>query len=358
MPRTSKEQIMKRKIKNRSGLTILDVVVTIVVLLVLAALLLPSVRRAREPARRSQCKSNLKQIGISLHNYHDVHKTFPPGWIAGEAPARSSGFGWGFSLLPFTDQEKLFLKFDSHHRLADTASGNSDLISTELSVYRCASDDGVAQTRSQWGASLGTTNYVGNFGVGIPATWSTMAGSEGKLVDKKYLQGMFGPSSSVRILDVKDGMSNVVLVGERRLLKEGVEWPLGKEDGSFNSYWAGIPNLNTVSPLSIVATATGGRIEFNGEDDQLPETGNLTAVTSPEGKQTLPLFAINKNLRLGVTLSGDNQDMVTAGFSSWHTGGCQMVLGDGTVRFISENMDATVYTNLMRRSDGATLGEF
>jgi type II secretory pathway pseudopilin PulG len=305
MPRTSKEQIMKRKIKNRSGLTILDVVVTIVVLLVLAALLLPSVRRAREPARRSQCKSNLKQIGISLHNYHDVHKTFPPGWIAGEAPARSSGFGWGFSLLPFTDQEKLFLKFDSHHRLADTASGNSDLISTELSVYRCASDDGVAQTRSQWGASLGTTNYVGNFGVGIPATWSTMAGSEGKLVDKKYLQGMFGPSSSVRILDVKDGMSNVVLVGERRLLKEGVEWPLGKEDGSFNSYWAGIPNLNTVSPLSIVATATGGRIEFNGEDDQLPETGNLTAVTSPEGKQTLPLFAINKNLRLGVTLSGD-----------------------------------------------------
>jgi hypothetical protein len=344
--------------KNRNGLTALDVIVTIVVLLVLAALLLPATRRSRPAARRSQCKNNLKQIGLALHNYHDVHETFPPGWIAGKTPAQSSGFGWGFHILPFIDQAPLFEKFDSHHRLVDTAAGNSALISTELSVYRCASDDGVAQARSQWGASLGTTNYVGNFGVGIPTTWSTLAGFEGKLVDKKYLRGMFGPSSSVSIPDVKDGMSNIVLVGERRLLEKGVEWPMGKADGPFNSYWAGIPNINTVSPLCIVATATGGRIELNAPGDPLPETGNVTAVTSPEGRQSLPYFAINKNVRLGVTLSGENRGTVTAGFSSWHTGGCQMVLGDGTVRFISENIDSTVYTNLMRRSDGATLGEF
>lgn len=349
---------MNSRSRNRSGLTILDVVVTIVIILVLAAFLLPSVRRARGPTRRSQCLSNLKQIGLALHNYHDVYEVFPPGWIAGETPAQSSGFGWGLHLLPFVDQEALFEKFDRHHRLADTASGNATLISTELSVYRCPSGDGVAQARSQWGVSLGTTNYVGNFGVGIPTTWSTMAGSEGKLVDANYLQGMFGPSSSVRMMDVKDGMSNIVLVGERRLLEKGVEWPTGKEDGPFNSYWAGIPNLNTVNPLSIVATATGGQIELNGENDKLPATGNLAAVMSPEERKSLPYFAINKNPRLGVTLSGDHQDTVTAGFSSWHTGGCQMLLGDGTVRFISENIDPTVYTNLMRRSDGATLGEF
>jgi type II secretory pathway pseudopilin PulG len=344
--------------RNRSGLTVVEVVVTILILLVLAALLLPAGRRSREASSRSRCKNNLKQIGLSLMNYHDVHKTFPPGWIAAGTSAKSSGFGWGLQILPHMDQASLFEQFDRHERLADKASGNFKLIATTLPTYRCPSDSGADAVTSQWGAMLGTTNYVGNFGVGIPSTYSKLADSEGKPVDSKYLQGIFGPNSNIKVKDVKDGMSNVVLAGERRLVETGVEWPLGKEDGPFNSYWAGIPNINTVNPLSIVATATGGQIEPNGQGDLLPETGNVTAVTSPEGRQSLPYFAINKNPRLGVTLSGDNQDMVTAGFSSWHTGGCQMVLGDGTVRFISENIDATIYTNLMRRSDGATLGEF
>lgn len=349
---------MNSRSSNRSGLTILDVVVTIVILLVLAALLLPATRSPRSAARRSQCKNNLKQIGLAIMNYHDVHKVFPPGWIAAETPQDSSGFGWNYQVLPYFDQKPLFEKFDRNSKLSDKACGNADLASTILTAARCASDAGTNQSESRWMSPLGTTNYVANFGVGIPTTWSTMPDSEGKLVDTKYLQGIFGPNSSVRIRDVKDGMSNVVLVGERRMPHEGVEWPIGIEDGRFNSYWAGIPNLAAVNPLVVVATATGGQIELNGEDDKLPATGNVAAVMSEEERKSLPYFAINKNPRLGVTLSGENQDMVTAGFSSWHTGGCQMVLGDGTVRFISENIDATVYTNLMRRSDGATLGEF
>lgn len=344
--------------RNRSGLTILEVVVTILILLVLAALFLPATRRSRPVARRSQCKNNLKQIGLALHNYQDVHKVFPPGWIAAETPAKSSGFGWGLHILPFMNQAPLFKQFDHHERLADKTSGNFKLISTSLPTYRCPSDSGADQVSSQWGAMLGTTNYVGNFGVGIPSTYSTSTDSERKLVDTKYLQGMFGPNSNVRFKNVHDGLANVVLAGERRLVTDGVEWPLGKEDGPFNSYWAGIPNINTVNPLAIVATATGGQIELNGENDQLPETGNVTAANSPEGKQSLPLFAINKNPRLGKVLSGPNDNTVTAGLSSWHTGGCQVVFGDGSVRFISENIDTTIYINLMRRSDGATLGEF
>lgn len=81
--------------RNRSGLTMVEVVVTILILLVLAALLIPAGSRARVAARRSRCKNNLKQIGLSLMNYHDAHKTFPPGWIAADTSAKSSGFGWG-----------------------------------------------------------------------------------------------------------------------------------------------------------------------------------------------------------------------------------------------------------------------
>ena len=349
---------MNSRNRSRSGITILEVVVVIIILLVLAALLLPATRRAREPARRSQCKSNLKQIGLALMNYHDVHNAFPPGWIAAESPDHSSGFGWHYQILPFFNSAPLFEKFDSTQKLSTKTSGNAELASTILTATRCSSDAGTDQAESRWMTPLGTTNYVGNFGVGIPTTYSMMPGSGGDLVDTKYLQGIFGPNSHVRIRDVKDGMSNVVMVGERRMPHEGVEWPIGKQDGRFNSYWAGIPNLAAVNPLVVVATGTGGQIELNGEDDKLPATGNMAVVMSPEERKSLPYFAINKNPRLGVTLSGDNQDMVTAGFSSWHTGGCQLVLGDGTVRFVSENIDATIYSNLLRRSDGKTLGEF
>ncbi|MDA0809185.1 MAG: DUF1559 domain-containing protein [Planctomycetota bacterium] len=353
--------------RNRSGLTVVEVVVTILILLVLAALLIPAGTHSREPARRSQCKNNLKQIGLSLMNYHDVHKALPPGWIASETKGQSSGFGWNFHILPYFDQAPLFKKFDTNSKLADPQSDNPQFAATILSATRCPSDGGPDQAKSRWIPELGTTNYVGNFGVGIPIIWSQLPESTGKLVNSGDFQGILGPNSTIRIRDVKDGMSNVVLVGERRLSEGGTDWPIGAVEGQFSSYWAGIPNIDAVSPLAIVATATGGVFERPSEDEPaissaqpgnwlgLATVGNLKSLDTAEGREALPYFKINHDPR-GVPLS--SSDRVTAGFSSWHTGGCQMVLGDGTVRFISENIDATIYTNLMRRSDGATLGEF
>jgi Tfp pilus assembly protein PilE len=346
------------KKKNRNGLSALDVIVTIVILLVLAALLLPAVQHGHPTNHRSQCKNKLKQIGLALYNYHDVHRTFPPGWIASETAGQSSGFGWNFQILPFFDQAPLYKKFDSRQKLSNQASGNSKLASTIITAARCPDDKGPDQAASHWMSQLGTTNYVANFGVGIPATYSTIAGSEEKLVAPKFVQGIFGPNTRIRIRDVKDGMSNVILVGERRMSDGGTEWPLGKSEGSFNSYWAGIPNINAVNPLVVVATATGGLIEKCDESDLLCTVGNLKAVQNSEDRKALPYFGINRDSRGTPLQTADGHTAVTAGFSSWHTGGCQAVLGDGTVRFLSENIDPIVFTNLMRRSDGETLGEF
>jgi type II secretory pathway pseudopilin PulG len=347
--------------RNRKGLTALDVVVTIVILLVLAALLIPAgTRHVPEAARRSQCKNNLKQIGLALMNYHDVHKTFPPGWIAGEPEHASSGFGWGFHLLPFIDQAPLFKKFNSKLGLADSITDNAKLTSSILTVYRCPSDQGSDQGKSPWIAELGVTNYVGNFGVGIPATFSVLEDSGGRLVDSRCLQGILGVNSRIRIRDVKDGMSNVILAGERRMSEHAGEWSVGRIEGNFNSYWAGIPNVNAVSPLAIVATSTGGLVERSFEEgatnnSSLTPVGNLKGLDTDTGRKTLPYFGINHDGR-GMPL-GDS-DVVTAGFSSWHTGGAHVLMGDGPVRFISENIDPIVFTNLMRRSDGKTIGEF
>tara|TARA_R110002072_G_scaffold13481_3_gene56969 strand:- start:38489 stop:39538 length:1050 start_codon:yes stop_codon:yes gene_type:complete len=346
--------------RNRNGLTLVEVVVTILILLVLAALLLPATRRTRESARRSQCKNNLKHIGLSLMNYHDVHRTLPPGWVASEAKGQSSSFGWNFQILPYFDQAPLFKKFDSNAKLGDPQSDNPQLAASILSATRCPTDRGIDQAMSRWIPKLGTTNYVGNFGVGLPTTDSMLDSSEGELVDPQHCQGIFGQNTSVSIHDVHDGMSNVILVGERRMSENAGEWSAGRVEGNFNSYWAGIPNVDAVSPLVVVATSTGGLTERTPEEiesktGELPVKGNIPGLQSPASRKSLPFFGINRDVRgepLGLS------DRVTAGFSSWHTGGCQVVLGDGTVRFLHENIDPTIYTNLMRRSDGQTLGEF
>jgi len=351
--------------RNRNGLSALDVVVTIVILLVLAALALPMVLQQQvgcDGGRRSQCKNNLKQIGLALMNYHDVHRTFPPGWIVAEEKGQSSGFGWGYQILPYFDQQPLFENFNAKNKLSDKTSGNAKLAATILTAMRCPSDDGPDQAESRWMSSLGTTNYVGNFGIGLPTSYSRLADSQTTFANPRAVQGILGGNTKVRIRDVKDGMSNVILVGERRLSKTAIEWLDGRIAGKFNSYWAGLPNVEMVSPLAIVATSTGGNFERallpKDEWGDLRLTGNLDAVATVEGRERLPYFGINRDIHGQPLQSSDGVGPVTAGFSSWHTGGAQVVLGDGTVRFLSENIDPFILTNLMRRLDGKTLGEF
>jgi hypothetical protein len=347
---------MKRK--NRNGVSAVDVIVTIVVLVALVALLLPAVQPTCTSNRRSQCKNNLKQIGLALMNYHEVARTLPPGWVVSATEGKSNGFGWGMMILPYLDQAPLFKKLNSKRPLADPHSDNSMLAATIVTVYRCPDDRGDEQSESRWLPLIGTTNYVGNFGVGIPSTYSSIEDSSGNRLHTRFVQGIFGANTKIRIRDCKDGMSNVVLVGERRLPIAGTDWPLGKVEGNFNSYWAGLPNVEKMSPLTVVATVTGGSPELCDEDDALNMHGDLNGLLSESRRHLLPFFAINRNSKGEELVEVDRSSPVTAGFSSWHTGGCQFVLGDGTVRFISENIDPIIFANMMRRSDGETLGEF
>lgn len=234
--------------RNRSGLTLIEVVVVILILLVLAALLLPSVRRSGEAARRSQCKSYLKQMGLALLNYHDVHQTFPPGWIASDTRGQSSGFGWQFQMLPFFEPGPLYKKFDSKLRLADQTSDNSHLASTVLTSTRCPTDQGIDPVESRWIPKMGTTNYVGNFGVGIPTTYSVLKGSEGKLVDPRHCQGIFGANSRVRTKDVHDGLANVIFC--RRTTDVQRRWRVanGASPGKLQQLLGGNPQRRRRQP--------------------------------------------------------------------------------------------------------------
>jgi len=349
------------KAQDRKGLTLIDVIVVLVILMVMAALLLPATRSARPAARRSDCKNKLKQIGIALHNYHETYERLPPGWVAVRGPHsgefEESAYGWGTYILLFMDQAPLYQQGLDFHAADPSfqtqALGEKKYASTALPAYRCPSDLGQPQDTTASIQPLGTTNYVANFGVGLPE----------REHDPTLMQGLFGQNSSVRIRDIKDGTANVVMVGERRMPRAGTSWMPGRVDGSFNSYWSGMPR--GTSPLAIVATVTDGKLprassaeaeerNANLEADLLNFVGPLRGTQGPV--PVLKVIKINK-LSDGTALT-DSSTSISGSYSSYHPGGFQALLGDGSVRFISDSVAVETYINLMRRADGTVLGEF
>ncbi|MFT5325415.1 MAG: prepilin-type N-terminal cleavage/methylation domain-containing protein [Planctomycetaceae bacterium] len=386
--------------RAKKGFTLIELLVVIAIIAILIALLLPAVQQAREAARRSQCKNNLKQIGLALMNYHNTHRTFCPGVTTATVsvpPATNIGtsnyFSWTSQILPFFDQAPLYkkLNFKVHFSTATPVSpavNNAALVSTILTVVRCPSDSGPDQDPAGGTlgtpavANMGTSNYVGNYGIGMPDQHA----------NPRAVQGILGANTKVRIRDVKDGMSNVILVAERRNPKICGTWnvtggtanALGELGGC--TFWAAANDIvnSTQLPVQslagdpavqfglyqVLGTTRSGAVNHNITNATVRSSnalvGNLTGNTGPPAVTSTPNWTnvaagtikINKSYENRNTLSGDYQDSTTVGFSSWHTGGMQAVLGDGTVRMLSENMDSTIYENLSRRSDGKTLGEF
>jgi len=299
-----------KRLLNRRGFTLIELLVVIAIIAILIALLLPAVQQAREAARRTQCRNNLKQIGLALHNYHDTHRSFPPGYIgvdpAGVAAEHShaglSGVGWGTMILPFVDQAPLYNQFNPNVSIIDAS--NATLLATNLTVYRCPSDpqpdswDIVEEGTANVLATLPIANYAGSFGrdeldgcENAPGTAPVT--SAGFCVS----DGMLYQNSKVRIRDITDGTSNTFMVGER-LTRPA--------DGWFTTWVGRVPE---------------------GEEAFQRVLGSYDHV---------PNDAV-----------GHFDD-----FSSRHEGGSHFIFADGHVRFVTENIDFTVYQNTATISGG------
>ena len=175
------------------GFTLIELLVTIAIIGVLVALLMPAVQSAREAARRSSCRNHLKQLALALHNYHDAHRTVPPGCIImGDSPEALSGWGWGAMVLPFTEQSALYNTIN--FELGTTVGSNRAVVAQPIPFWWCPSDIG---------PSVCTIN-VGGAGAVAVAT-GNYCGS----------QGMLSPLVCVRFGDVTDGLSQTLMLGER-----------------------------------------------------------------------------------------------------------------------------------------------
>jgi len=360
--------------RSRSGFTLIELLVVIAIIAVLIALLLPAVQQAREAARRTQCKNNLKQIGLACHNFHDVYGNFPPGLPDDD----TDNWSWGTYILPYIEQAPLFKtatvarttgpnihrgaflvykpgrhKFPNnrvniddfnHDRpgadetgLAATATNdrapmsnppvdNTGIATAVIPGFICPSDNLPKQEDEQYGKS----NYLGCMGsaqnvAGAPVipgiTWQLMSVTAGECGgasrrgsaqngimrfdnenNNSYHQG-FG--------DIVDGSSNTIHFGEvseSENVKAAITnhcnfptWAAANEDGNCETRCVG-------SALRLA---------------------NNT-------------FYLNRKTGYESNLS----------FGSKHTGGAQFLFGDGTVRFISQNVNTNVYAYLAGANDG------
>ena len=353
--------------KNRQGFTLIELLVVIAIIAMLIALLLPAVQQAREAARRSQCRNNLKQLGLALHNYHDAHSTFPAGYYSygtsdGTGPPSamidpttwdaSPGWGWGAMLLPYLDQSPLYNLINTD--LACWDSSHTVPVSTTLPVFLCPSSSGgddpflvqdqtgaalvingnqIEFARSHYVASHGQESCWGECGssaTGVvftniytsATTTVTVNGDASRVAD-----GPFFRNSRTRFRDLTDGSSNTIFLGEHSSRLSDKTW-VGVVPGAFT-------HPNFISPENGPdAAATLTLVHAGPSGGELDITG--FPIIHPVN---FPTFHVGQMF-------------------SEHVGGGQVCMGDGSVRFISENINLLTWAELSSMGEGEVIGEF
>jgi prepilin-type N-terminal cleavage/methylation domain-containing protein len=329
--------------RTKDGFTLVELLVVIAIIGILIALLLPAVQAAREAARRAQCTNNLKQIALSMHNYHDVYKMFPQGAVAGFGTDMLgtnlyvSAFA---SSLPFIEQESLQNLYDFN-----VAWENQPFIvaQTAIETYFCPSDTGdnpeddpeFGALSFPVGSRFGITTYLLSKGANF--RWCNQPTS---LRNK----GMFDLGLSTKFRDLLDGSSNTLCVGE----------------GATNGNWRICVGQGCLGPPA--TNAAGGEVTplqawivpqpLSTSFPLSPHTSIFGSTADPLNKNPVTATLIDDGSFDGIAgCTAADQDSTT-NFSSNHPGGGNFAIGDGSVDFIQETIDMAVYQALSTRAGG------
>jgi prepilin-type N-terminal cleavage/methylation domain-containing protein/prepilin-type processing-associated H-X9-DG protein len=330
--------------RKRCGFTLIELLVVIAIIAILVALLLPAVQQAREAARRSSCKNNLKQLGLAIHNFEEAYSyvhawsrviredEYPGGWPAGNPYGDRTTYGTLFHLLPALEQPALFDLIDTRRSYFDPANlpapygtQNPQPFSNPISVFNCPSTPGSPTCDyGQYAASLGLdlgpllsprTDYVP-----IRGLHSSLAVCAG-MPNANTNNGMLGTDDTerrwkVRFADVTDGLSNTICLAEIA----------GKQNRMYRNQIVGDTLNCFLGDVNIARQIRG----YAGTDPNQPELQGCSAIN----------------------ISNEN------GLYSFHAGGVQVLMGDGSVRFVSENLSTIVLARLITRNGGEVVGEF
>jgi prepilin-type N-terminal cleavage/methylation domain-containing protein len=333
-----------RRASHRSGgFTLIELLVVIAIIAILIALLLPAVQQAREAARRTQCRNNLKQLGIAMHNYHDTYNTLPPAYVQATVADNKGHWAWSAFLLPYIDQGPLFNTLNVNGQLPSAAiQANLGAMQNQLAAFDCPSDNGprvhdpaldpgyaIEDATTTTNRGLALSNYVVSNNTSNPRQ-AGRAGNDGT----QGATGAFFRNSRTNFSNITDGSSNTILAGERAWLSGSIRMSAGTLYAVRDANAAG-PAAQDVNPawnqgiMTIVGTSRWG---------------------------------------INPVLTAVNTDR-SSGYSSQHTGGVHFLMGDGTVRFISQNIFNlaesaapapinSTFEGLVGIADGYIVGEF
>jgi type II secretory pathway pseudopilin PulG len=329
---------------------LIELLVVIAIIAVLIALLLPAVQQAREAARRTQCKNNLKQMGLALHNYESTHGRFPS---AGEGIHMATGLTVFFPhstftrMLPFIDQNPVYSSMDLGQHYMQT-NGNVAAAKTKISGFLCPSN-GVTQQDPN---GFGLVDYM-------PIAYSNIPGGPYGTAKRDSALGLFGNTISA----TTDGTSNTVAIFEDagRLA--------GQANGKYSATTSAIgaggaitvagqiqPSSSPISPCATYpagSTNTGNTCPNRWADNDSsngvsgPPAGVFSILNNNKGaagQAACPYYTNN---------CGPNDEPF-----SLHVGGVHALLTDGAVKFLSENMDQQTVRRLCDPADGEPVGEF
>jgi prepilin-type N-terminal cleavage/methylation domain-containing protein len=298
---------------SKNGFTLVELLVVIAIIGILIGMLLPAVQMVREAARRITCGNNIRQLGLSMHNYESAQGHLPSGWS-------ENGYTWGVEILPFIEQQNLYSTIE---RGASWTSGaNERAAATVVPIARCPTsplDDhydhnGVSdRVPADYRANIGS-NVRGDAG---PKLTGSVALSDGNP------NGVFWGCSKTKFGDVSDGLSNTVFIAE------SLTDPRFKKDGNSSDHWfIGSPNMSDFQCNGASGGGTGGH-DFS---------------------EVVGSGMVEMNARISnPSLHGA---LIEVSFGSYHNGGMNVVLGDGSTHFISEEIDTSAYQATFSRNGG------
>jgi prepilin-type N-terminal cleavage/methylation domain-containing protein len=314
---------MKRLVKrSRRGFTLIELLVVIAIIAILIGLLLPAVQKVREAAARTQCINNLKQQGLALHNYHDVNGTLPRGnydWATAPGPnqpPRQGSWTWMTYILPYIEQGAAW---DKAGQFANSGGVNyyswyNPILALPMKMYTCPADprgSPIICPGSTYGlpVNISMTSYLGNAGQrsygALPGQWD----------------GVLFANSQVRLVEIIDGTSNTILVGER---PPSADLDFGWWFAAYGYDGHGVADCLMTSadvacPAGLVAQFTPGAV-----------SGTIACDTT------------NYNLKVGIQ-PGKVTVMCDSGhYWSYHPGGALFLMGDGSCRFLSYAAGMTI----------------
>jgi prepilin-type N-terminal cleavage/methylation domain-containing protein/prepilin-type processing-associated H-X9-DG protein len=302
--------------RSRSAFTLVELLVVIAIIGILVGLLLPAVQAAREAARRMSCSNNVKQIALAMHNYESSHKKFPFGW-------NTHGTLWSAMILPYIEQGNLYntLEFSEWRNWSTNGTPNEAAGGVIIPTFRCPSLPIVEQVTSNSGIPnrvpisyrvVGANNVTSD-------DWSTRPIPDTQAFERLNLNGMFYACSATTFGSITDGTSNTFAIGESQTD------PFFVKDGQGMDFWA------IGSPQADPCRCTG--------------SNNGTEFSEAAGSTYMQM-----NLRLRDP--GAHGRLMELAFGSYHTGGAHFGMADGSVQFVSENINLETYRNLGSRNDG------